>query len=285
MKRLLRGLLAVALSTSALAVGVGAAAPAASGASAAACSLATTGGPVSKFLFKGTDIGPYRLTVPSGLSGQVPLLIDLHGGGGSAEIYEFLTSWPDYAMRKKSFILAAPNSEVPGFWQPTPDNFFDGNFIKAVVAEVSSKYCVDPKRVYVSGHSLGGIETDRMMCDNADIFAAGAPYAGAPSTLFGACEPSRSVPIAFFHGDLDPAAPITLQEQNRDAWLERQHCSTTPTRVTDSYGWTDTYSGCDDGQEIKWRQLVGQSHDWPTGAKGEDMRDRMWAFFNAHPMP
>jgi polyhydroxybutyrate depolymerase len=283
MKSLLRGTIAAALlATSLVALST---TPATASAPVAACSLATTGGPVSKFLFKGLDVGPYRLTVPPGLSGSVPLLVDLHGGGGFAEAYEFLTGWPDYAMRKKSFILVAPNSEIPGFWQPTPNNPLDGNFIKAVVKETSEKYCVDPKRIYVSGHSLGGIETDRMMCDNAGLFAAAAPYAGAPSTMFGAFEPSRSVPIEFFHGDLDPAAPTFLQEQNRDSWIARQHCSTTPTRVTDSYGYTDTYGGCDGGQEIKWRLMTGQSHDWPTGAKGEDMRDRMWAFFNAHPLP
>lgn len=274
----------VAVAAAVLTGGVATAAPAGA-AGAAACSLAPTNGPVSKFLFKVPDVGPYRLTVPSGLSGDVPLLVDLHGGGGTAGAYEFLTGWPDYAVRKKDFILAAPNSEVPGFWQPTPDNPLDGNFIKAMVKDLSETYCIDPKRIYVSGHSLGGVETDRMICDNAGLFAAAAPYAGAPSTLFGACEPSRAVPIHFFHGDLDTNAPIVLQEQNRDAWIAREHCSATPARTTDSLGTTDTYGGCEGGSEIKWRVLKSQIHAWPVGAGAEDMRDRMWAFFDAHPLP
>lgn len=269
------------------AVTVVAGAPASSAAPAtSACSLQPTGGPVSKFLIQPPmDFGHYRLTVPDGLSGSVPLLIDLHGGGGNAMFYEYLTQWPDYAMRKQNFILAAPDSEAYGFWNFQQDSI-DVKFIKALVKNLSATYCIDPKRIYVSGHSNGGMMTDRMVCDAATTFAATAPYAGASSTLGGSpCEPSRAVPIAFFHGDSDSAAPIGFQEQNRDSWIAREHCASTPTRVTDTYGYTDTYAPCDDGSEIKWRMLVNQNHDWPTGAEGEDQRDRMWAFFNAHPLP
>jgi polyhydroxybutyrate depolymerase len=284
MKRVLTTLVSAAL----LALGtVAVTAPASSAAPAgtAACSLAPTGGPVSKFLMQPPDIGHYRLTVPPGLSGSVPLLIDLHGGGGNATAYEYLTSWPDYAMRKKNFILAAPDSEAYGFWN-FQQGSIDVSFIKALVKNLSSTYCIDPKRIYVSGHSNGGMMTDRMACDAAGTFAAAAPYAGAPSTLFGSpCAPQRAIPIAFFHGDSDTQAPVSVQEQNRDAWIQRQHCPSTASRVNDTYGYTDTYAPCDSGSEIKWRLLKSQSHAWPSGAAGEDMRDRMWAFFNAHPLP
>lgn len=281
MKRLGACIAAVGVAASLLTAGAASAAAAAP----AACSLAPTNGPVTKFLFKGTDIGPYRLTVPSGLSGSVPLLIDLHGGGGSAEIYEYLTGWPDYAMRKKTFILAAPNSEIPGFWMPQSGSI-DVSFIKTLATELAATYCIDPKRIYVSGHSLGGVMTDRMACDHAGLFAAAAPYAGGPSSVFGGgCNPSRPIPVAFIHGDQDFNAPVALQEQNRDAWVQREHCATPPSRTTDSLGYTDTYAPCDGGSEITWRLLKNQTHAWPSGAAGEDMRDRMWAFFNAHPLP
>lgn len=150
---------------------------------------------------------------------------------------------------------------------------------------------MDPKRVYVDGHSNGGVMADRLACDAADKFAAFAPYAGASAqqslqpTGIGGCSPSRSVPIAMFHGDADTQAPIGYQQANRDWWIGTDGCATSPQRSTDHYGTLDRYTPCAGGAEIWWRVYPGGSHAWPTGAQGNDQRDRMWQFFNAHPLP
>lgn len=256
-------------------------------ASTAGCTLASTNGSVNKFI----GARSYRLHVPSGLSGpSVPLLVDLHGGGGNAESYEYLTGWSAYADRKKNFIVAYPNAFPYGFWL-YGEGSSDVTFLRRVVDEIAGTYCIDPKRVFVDGHSNGGLMADRLACDAADKFAAFAPYAGASSqadlqpTGMGGCSPSRPVPIAMFHGDSDSAAPIQYQRANRDWWVDRDNCATPASHSTDTYGTLDVYAPCDGGAEIWWRVMTNQNHGWPTGAKGEDQRDRMWQFFNAHPLP
>lgn len=256
-------------------------------ADAAGCSLASTNGTVTKYV----GFRTYELHVPAGLSGSsVPLLLDLHGGGGNGRIYESLTGWSTYADQQRDFIVAYPNSQMYGFW-----NYGEGSsevtFLRNVVASIASKYCIDLRRVYVDGHSNGGLMADRLACDAASTFAAFAPYAGSSAqaalqpTGMGGCNPSRPVPIAFFHGDQDTSAPIAYQQANRDWWINRNGCATTPTTSTDTYGSLAVYSPCAGGADIWWRVVANQTHAWPTGAKGEDQRNRMWAFFDAHPLP
>ncbi len=285
MKRISRWLAALALAVSAMTFGVVAASETTAGATS--CTLAPTNGSVTKLI--GTR--SYRLHVPAGLTGtSVPLLIDLHGGGGSAASYEQLTGWSTYADAKKTFIVAYPNSQVYGFW-----NYAEGSsevdFIESVADNISATYCIDPKRIYVDGHSNGAVMADRLACDAAGKFAAFAQYAGSsaqaalqPSGM-GGCSSVRSVPIAMFHGDADTAAPFSYQVANRDWWVDRDNCAATPVHSTDSYGTLDKYAPCDGGAEIWWRVYPGGSHAWPTGAQGENQRDLMWAFFNAHPLP
>lgn len=281
MRRIRRLLVAVCLGLTPVAGVVAAAEPAA----AAACTLAPTNGTVTKYV----GFRSYELHVPPGLSGtQVPVVLMLHGGGGNGRIYEGITGLSAYADAKKNFILAYPNSQMPGFWD-YGEGSSEVTYLKNVVAHIAGTYCVDPKRVFVTGHSNGGLMADRLACDAASTFAAFAPYAGSSAqasiqpTGRGGCKPSRAVPYAFFHGDSDTQAPIAYQQANRDWWLKHNGCTSAPVRSTDTYGTLDTY--CSGGQEIWWRVYTGQSHAWPTGAKGTDLHDRMWQFFAAHPLP
>lgn len=283
MRRTRTLLVAACLAATSVAVTTGAQSAGAVG--TAACSLAPTNGTVTKYI--GTR--SYELHVPPGLSGtSVPVVLMLHGGGGNGRIYEGITGLSSYADAKKKFILAYPNSQMYGFW-----NYAEGSsevtFLKNVATNIASSYCVDPKRVFVTGHSNGGLMSDRLACDAASTFAAFAPYAGSsaqeslqPSGM-GGCSPSRTVPYAFFHGDGDTSAPIAYQQANRDWWLEHNGCTSGPVHSTDSYGTLDKY--CAGATEIWWRVYVGQSHAWPTGAMGTDLHDRMWSFFQAHPLP
>lgn len=255
--------------------------------SAAGCTLAPTNGTVTKVLAPSS----YRLRVPSGLSGPtLPLQLHLHGGGGSGAIYEQMTGWSTYADAKKNFVIAYPNSPAPGFWNYA-EGSSDVTFLRNVVNDIAATYCIDPKRIFVDGHSNGAIMADRLACDAEDKFAAFAPYAGAsaqaalqPSGM-GGCQLSRPVPIAMFHGDADSQAPIAYQEANRDWRIAQNGCATTPIHSSDTFGTLDKYTPCDGGADIWWRVYPGHSHAWPTGAENDDHRDKVWQFFTAHPLP
>lgn len=251
------------------------------------CSLVPTEGTVERPL--GDSGRYYRLHVPEGLSGTVPLLIDLHGGLETAGFAESQTGWSASADERK-FIVAYPQAEN-NYWDAARDSA-DVEFIRQVVADVATAYCVDPLRIYVDGFSNGALMSQRMACDAADLFAATASLAGtlptqpfplAPSAPAGSpCEPSRPIGVAMIGGDFDPFMLTPNDEQSRDFWLAHNGCSGAPVTATDDYGRQDLYTACAGSVQVLWRVLANTTHGWPTDAAGDDLRMRVWNFLAAH---
>ena len=78
----------------------------------------------------------------------------------------------------------------------------------ALIDDLVASQCVDPKRVFATGFSMGGGMTNVLACRLADRFAAVAPVAGNHGeTWGGTCAPSRPVPIMAFHGTQDSFLP------------------------------------------------------------------------------
>lgn len=256
----------------------------ASAASAAACTLTPTNGTVKKTI--GTR--SYTVNVPSGLSGsQVPLLLVLHGFGSTSAQVETFTGWTPFAA-SHDFIVAYPQarpSEYGGGWDPYSSASEDVAFLKSVVADISAKWCVDPKRVHVDGWSNGAVMSQRMACDAAGTFASAVSYGGGTPTLSGfakPCKPSRPISVGLFAGQYD--FTYAGLAQNTDEWRAVDQCGQTPAHSDDQYGTTDVYS-CASGTKVLSRVVKNVSHNWPSGAQGEDQRTRMWSFLTANPLP
>ena len=76
-----------------------------------------------------------------------------------------------------------------------------------VLQRVRQQYKIDESRIYLMGHSMGGIGTWKIAPKFPDIWAALAPIAGngAPDTL----EKIRHIPQIIVHGDADPTVPVS----------------------------------------------------------------------------
>ena len=262
-----------------LAVGAGPAAAVEPG-----CTLNSTGGTVTKSLGGRT----YRVNVPAGLAGpEVPLLLSLHGFGSTASQDETFTGWTPFAAAR-GFIVAYPQgrpSEYGGAWDPYSATSPDVSFLRDVVSDISSTWCVDPRRVHIDGWSNGAVMSQRMACAAADVFASSTSYGGGTPTLAGfatPCRPSRPISVGLFAGQYD--FTYAGLEQNASEWRAVNSCATTPTHTADAYGSTDSYA-CAAGTTVMARVVSQTSHNWPSGARGEDQRARMWAFFAANPRP
>jgi polyhydroxybutyrate depolymerase len=258
-------------------VGSGSAAAAGSG-----CSLTSTGGTVTRTLGDRT----YGLNVPAGLEGSVPLLLSLHGAGSAGWQDEYFTGWSAFAA-KKGFIVAYPQarpSSQSGLWDPYTPASTDVAYLKSVVADVSASYCVNPSRVHVDGWSNGAVMSQRTACDAADVFASASSYAGGTPTAAGfgtPCAPSRPIAMALFAGQYD--FTYATLASNASDWRTLDGCGA-GVHSTDAYGSTVTYS-CAAGTHVVARVVNLTSHNWPSGAQGEDQRERLWAFFTANPRP
>lgn len=247
-------------------------------AQAPGCSLAATAGTVTRTV----DGRTYLLNVPSGLSGPAaPLLVSIHGFSGNAQAQESFTGWTQTAVEKK-FIVAYPQgrpSEYGGAWDPYTANSPDVAHLRAIVADIKSAYCVDSARVYADGWSNGAVMSQRLACSAADLFSAVSSYGGGGPTAAGfatGCSPSRPISIALLAGQYD--FTYASLAQNTQEWRTINACGATPTRTTDAFGSTETYS-CAAGTKVLSRTVANTSHNWPSGAQGADQRERIWSFF------
>jgi len=250
-------------------------------AAAATCSLDPVGG-VQPRTFAGRT---YFIHVPAGLPNPAPLVLALHGAGQGGRLHADDTRWHDFADGHK-FIVAYPDGTgSPPTWG-FDHNSNDVRFLRQLVAEISSKYCVDARRVYATGHSNGAIMALRLACDAADVFAAVAEYAGAHPTFTGSpCTPSRPISVGVFAGTFDFLSLLPFGIWTRDQWVKLNHCPTKPAREAGVLLEATRYAPCAGGQEVVWRAYLTQSHNWPRAADWNDIKQRMWDLFMRHPMP
>jgi poly(3-hydroxybutyrate) depolymerase len=115
----------------------------------------------------------YYVFIPTGLTSSAPLLLLLHGSGHDG--MSLIDPWKGLAQ-KQGIILVAPDSSNSAVW----DQRIDGpDFLHAVVAEVEAKSAVDPRRVYLFGHSGGAMYALALSIVESEYFAATAIHAGA----------------------------------------------------------------------------------------------------------
>ena len=115
----------------------------------------------------------YYLFVPDRVDGPAPLLITLHGSGSDG--LSLVERWKDLASRE-GFIVAGPDSYDAQAWTVLEDG---PGFLRDLVEELKTKYPVNPRRVYLFGHSGGAVFALNMSMLESAYFAATAVHAGA----------------------------------------------------------------------------------------------------------
>jgi polyhydroxybutyrate depolymerase len=154
---------------------------------------------------------PYLLHVPEGIAAtrRVPLLIQLHGGGGTTDGMERLTGFSAIAARE-GFVVASPEG-VGGYWNDgrNPDSVADDvGFLDRLVEVLVTTLPIDPDRVHVVGISNGAMMAGRLACELPERFAAIAQVAGAyGAEALASCAPGRPMPVLQIHGSADPIVP------------------------------------------------------------------------------
>jgi polyhydroxybutyrate depolymerase len=263
----------------------------------------------------------YVIHVPSSYDGSqpMPLVMDFHGGGGNAKT-QINTSNFEPLADQKEFIVVYPNGDgLLGdkllTWNggaccgyAVKNHIDDVGFVRAVIADIEASYRIDPKRIYATGLSNGGIMSQRLACDASDVFAAIGPVSGTLNDP--ECQPKEPVSVIEFHGTADQhipynggigdqslaGVPFASVKDSIDFWLKFDQCPTTPKTETFADIQHDAYSNCADGTAVELYTIIGGGHAWPGGNgpawPGGDQpthtisaTNLMWDFFSAHPKP
>jgi poly(3-hydroxybutyrate) depolymerase len=158
----------------------------------------------------------YYLYVPATIKGPSPLIVMLHGSGRTG--VTLVEKWKDYA-KKEGIIIAGPDAtNVRGWGSPQ-----DGpDYLRDLVEELKSKYSINPRRVYLFGHSAGASFALHMGLMESQYFAAVAIHAGAlrDEDLRVIELAKRKIPISMQIGDSDALVPLQIVRATRDALKE-----------------------------------------------------------------
>lgn len=158
----------------------------------------------------------YYLYVPSTIKpgSPAPLIVLLHGSGRVGN--SLVEKWKDLA-KKEGFIIAGPDSTNTQRWR-SPDDGPD--YLRDLVEELKSKYPINPRRVYLFGHSAGASFALHMSLMESQYFAATAIHAGYLSDLDLIEMAKRKIPIFIQVGDRDPGLPVKTVRETTDALKE-----------------------------------------------------------------
>jgi poly(3-hydroxybutyrate) depolymerase len=145
----------------------------------------------------------------------LPVVVLLHGSDHDGS--EMTGAWQGLASRE-GLILVAPNSRNTQVWNPQSDS---PAFLHAVVDQVAARHPVDPKRIYLFGHSGGARYAIVLALLDSQYFAAVGAHAGSlgaeDNQLFQIAR--RRTPLALWVGDQDPLFSVDAVTATRDSFL------------------------------------------------------------------
>jgi polyhydroxybutyrate depolymerase len=232
---------------------------------------------------------PVDVHVPANLAPgtKAPLVLMLHGYGVDGDVEEIYLQLQPFAD-SRTFFYAHPNGKVDKsgsyYWNATDaccdydhSHVDDSKYLASVITEIEAAYPVDPRRVYVVGHSNGAFMAYRLACDHADLIAGVGSLAGAMWEDTSRCQPSQVVSILEIHGTADteviydgstkenyPSAPTTVSD-----WATFDGCAPDPTtqmhaKNLDQGRGMETnvtrYASCKKGRDVELWTIVGGSH-------------------------
>ncbi len=279
--------------------------------------------------------------VPANAASTRALVVNMHGAtqsgpmmrdssemNESADRHGYVVAYPTGGYLDLGFPLPAGNfwnvDGLPLFKLPVPPTAReDTGFVVAIAKQLTASLCLDPRRVYATGASNGGIMSSYLACHHADVFAAVAPVMGVRAgkatgegfqTIDTSdCRPSRPIAVLALHGMKDPVLPYAGQpgggvwgpawgypvEAAVARWVQLDGCTSGPTTSAVSASISHrVWSGCNGGVTVEAMISSKGGHSWwghPTPFPfnlvagpddlSADANELIWAFLSRYRLP
>lgn len=251
-----------------------------------------------------------------------PVILAFHGGGANASNMVAFSNLNDKSD-KSGFIVVYPNGSGR---QEKILSFNGGNccayamnnkiddveFTRRILDNLAKFANIDPKRIYATGISNGGIMCYLLASELSERIAAIAPVGGPMGTSN--CNPKRPVSVIHFHGTDDEFAPFKggkgkgftgtefySVDHSIQAWIKANGCNKAPSILNIPDNSKDgttitrkTFGSGKDNSEVVLIEIHGGGHTWPgqeprlkslgKSTKNISANDLMWEFFQKHPI-
>jgi polyhydroxybutyrate depolymerase len=239
----------------------------------------------------------YLRHVPAGYNPKVPLpvVFSFHGLGEGSSVHVVMSEWEPRADAQR-FIVISPQGlgETPR-WE-TALGSADLTFFGNLLDEVEREMCVDRRRVFAEGLSMGAFMSSSIACQFSGRVAAVGLVAGIRNPA--GCAPSRPVPVVTFHGTADTFVGYAPIPGIVGAWATRNNCNKNASVEQVAPDVALTRYLCPTGSEVGFYRVDGGGHAWPGSALSRQIEsvvgyttfsihatDIMWDFFSRHPLP
>ncbi|CAH0995870.1 hypothetical protein EMA8858_01998 [Emticicia aquatica] len=249
----------------------------------------------------------YRLNLPPTYyqNTNLPLVIAMHGGGGSADQCE-----SDYSLTQKAnsenFVIVYPEGvQSNGIlrartWNAgtccdyaVEKNIDDVHFISVLIDELLKNYKLNPKKVYLTGMSNGAILSYRLACEIPNKITAIAAVSG-PMSLKDECKSLKPIPIMHLHSVLDQKVPVNggtgifgntfpAVMSGLNSWSKINECKTPAKVIKDDSKYKLTqWLDCKNNAVITYYLTKDGGHSWPGAIKVRAAADEPSTVINAN---
>lgn len=241
----------------------------------------------------------YILHMPSSPLAPTPVVVALHGGGGTGAQFQ-QENGLDAVADREGFAVIYPegtgvlpnrlhtwNSGETCCGYSFDRQVDDVGFLRSVLTDVQLRTTIDPARIYMTGHSNGAMMAYRFAVEASDSVTAIATIGGAADLAEPV--PSEPVPLLHIHSIDDPRALFEGGEgppfpgTNRtvyhepvmpmiQTWAETNGCVLEPRSIDITVGDADNpgqsaerfeWPGCAAGAPVEHLLLAGSGHGWP----------------------
>lgn len=230
----------------------------------------------------------YLLRKPATSKALHPAIIVLHGGGGNAGQAEEMSGMTKLAV-PRGYVVVYPNGSGPLprqllTWNAgnccafaMENKIDDVGFISVLIDKIVRDDHVDPRRIYVTGMSNGGMMSHSLAVELSNKIAGAAPVAGALN-----CQLSSGEPVAMLmiHGLADkhvlveggrPKVGLAQDRVDRslqeavDYWTRRNQTRGAGSSSLRNKVTTTDYPG---RFPVRVMTIKDEGHTWPGGPKG-----------------
>jgi polyhydroxybutyrate depolymerase len=252
----------------------------------------------------------YILYRPDALPAGAPLVVVLHGYGGTAAGIQGYSGLDQIAARE-GFAVVYPQGTRDA-WSSTywevgyafhDQSVDDVGFILALVDVIAADLGSDAGAIFSTGMSNGGDMSYRLACETLDRFAAVAPVAGClMGVIAETCAPTGQPSLLEIHGtddgitrwEGDPAGidgygpylgtgesvGFFVSAYGLDIYEQEALPDTAPD--DGSTVLAHRWSAADTSSEVWLYEIDGGRHDWPGADGNEDIdaSEEIWRFFS-----
>ena len=266
------------------------------------------------FEFDG-DIRDYSVFLPQNYQPNMPVVINLHGFGGSIQNMMDYTMMNDFADTSGFIVVYTVGlGEAWNYGGVGSINTNDDvGFISALIDTLDAHYNIDMARIYCTGFSMGAGMTYRLAPELGHRFAAVAPVAGVLGDYAVNWNPIHPLPILVINGTEDAIVWYDGGNPGFDNnwsvvetlnfWIQNNKCSLpadtvllpdidpTENCTVEKISWTN----CSNNSSIIHYKIINGGHSWPgandafwsSGNLNNDISANveMWNFFQNYENP